>query len=177
MDYHGNKGAFNARTYEEDIISTDRRGGIRDDSPNLFFLDANQLNRYYSISSKRGIKAAKNYALSCLNRRKIENPNINEKSLVETARPDDLSSILHRLLDVIIEDDRFGFLTEEDIDRAISVIKTLSNTRVTYQQAASELGCSVPTLHTKVCRERIKTEHVVYLRRNDIDRLKRRKVK
>lgn len=173
MDYPGNKSAVTAQPLEDKIIGTNRRGGARDDGNYLFFLEGKQLFQYYSILGKRGIRAANTYVSHCLGRRKIENPRPPKRTITTPPPKDTLSSVLHRLVDVIVEEDRFGFLAEEDIDHAISVIKTLSNSRMTYEQAASEIGCSVQALHTRVCRERIKTEHTVYLRRNDVERLKR----
>lgn len=153
-----------------------RRGGAYDESLIIFNLTAYQLSRYYEIRGKRGKWAAKDYAITCLNRRIIDIP-AKSKPIIEGVNSDPLSSVLHQLVDVIVEDNRFGFLTEEDIDHVISIIKTLSNCRMTYQQAACELGCSVPTLQTKVCRYRVKTEHITYLRRSDVNKLKKRKMK
>lgn len=180
MDYPGNKRPFSARSFADDIPESDRRGGVpmECDYGFIFLEDYGQTRRYFELRRTGRRKEAAKYLNNRLLRRRVENPRrriIAERPARADPQPETLASVLHRLVDVIVRDERFGFLTEEDIDRAVSVIKSLTDIRMTYGQAAAELGCSVPALHTRVCRERIKTEHVVYLRRRDVERLRRRK--
>lgn len=183
MDYPGNKRPFPARSFADDIPESNRRGGVpmECDYGFIFLEDYGQTQRYFELRRTGHRKEAAKYLNSRLLRRRVENPRrriIAERPAARTdPQPETLSSVLHRLVDVIASDERFGFLTEEEIDRAVSVVKSLADTRMTYKQAADELGCTVPALHTRVCRERIKTEHVVYLRRRDVERLRRRKAR
>lgn len=179
MDYPGNKRPFPARSFADDIPESNRRGGVpmECDYGFIFLEDYGQTRRYFELRRTGRRKEAAKYLNNRLLRRRVENPRrriIAERPAARAdPQPETLASVLHRLVDVIVRDERFGFLTEEDIDRAVSAIKSLADTRMTYGQAAAELGCTVPALHTRVCRERIKTEHVVYLRRRDVERLRR----
>lgn len=182
-DEYGNKIAGRLEDGIDISQKSARRGGVtmECDYGFVFLENYEQTQHYFELRRTDRKKEAAKYLNHILLRRRIVNPRrkiIAERPAgYDDPRPETISSVLHRLVDIVTSDGCFGFLTEEDIDNAITLVKTLSNSRMTYEQAASEIGCSVPALHTKVCRHRIKTEHVTYLRRHDVDRLKKRKVR
>ncbi len=186
-DEYGNQVAGRLEDEIDNPQKSARRGGVRADVDYGFFFldDYAEVEQYFRLRREYQKNEAITYLNRCLRNNEVRRLSRRNSMLPESPMavslqetPEDtLSSLLHSLVDTFVQNDRFGFLTEEDIDSAISVIKTLSNSRMTYEQAASEIGCSVPALHTKVCRHRIKTEHVTYLRRHDVDRLKKRKVR
>lgn len=126
-------------SFAENISESDRRGGVpmECDYGFIFLEDYGQTQRYFELRRTGHRKEAAKYLNNRLLRRRVENPRcriIAERPAVRAdPQPETLSSALHRLVDVIANDKRFGFLTEEEIDRAVSVVKSLADTRMNYK--------------------------------------------
>lgn len=136
-----------ARCFADDIPESNRRDGsvMECDYGFIFLSNAAEYFEYFRLRAENRKKDAVKHLNNCLLRRRIENPRrriITERpAACADPQPQTLVSVLHRLVDAIARDERFGVLTEESINRAVSVIKSLADTRITYEQAAAELGC------------------------------------
>lgn len=179
MDEYGNR---TANRIEDEIVKTSRTDSnvAIVDYGFIFLSNAAEYLEYFRLRAENRKKEAAKHLNQCLMNREasieMERERMADKKAETVAeqpkREDALTRALHSLVDIIVSDERFAFITEQEIDSAVSVIKRLADSRLTYEQAAEELGCSVRTLHTRVWREGIKPDHTVYLRRSDVERLK-----
>ena len=170
-EYLSNQSTLGSEIYdrENDNISL-----LTPDYGFIFLENYEQYETYFRLRIENRKKDAAKFLNQCLFYRKIEIPAKSSNiEMVKEHHPSwGFAKILHDLVDVISKDERFGFITDQDIDDAVAMLKKLIDSRLTYEQAAAELGCSVHALHTRVWREGIKPDRSVYLRRSDIDRLK-----